>query len=107
MHNFTVALDAAVHAEEPRPEELPPLTLDEMAPHHDVDVAAFVLQRDEYHAARRVGTLAAGHETRGRGTRAVRQLAQLSGIEQMQLAQLSAQERERMAPERQPEARVI
>src|ERR1051326_4918043 len=50
MHDVAVALDRALHAEEPRAEQLTSLALDEMAPHHHVDVAVLVLERDEDHA---------------------------------------------------------
>src|SRR5919201_1033939 len=52
MHDLAVALDAAVHTEEARAEELTALALYQVVPHHHVDVAAFIFQRDKYHAAR-------------------------------------------------------
>src|SRR5260221_14277876 len=64
VHDLAIALDRAVHAEKPCAEQLVALALDEAMPHHDVHVAGLVLQGDEDHAARRVGSLAAGDEAR-------------------------------------------
>src|SRR5438477_9054057 len=73
VNYFTIALDGALDAEEPRAEKFTPLALDEPRPHHNVDVAELVFQRDEYHAARRIRPLPAGDETGNSGARAVRQ----------------------------------
>src|SRR5690349_14308409 len=107
MYDLAVALDRAFDAEESRAEELAPLALDQARPDDDIDRAELVFERDEYHAARRIGPLAAGDQSGGGRTRAVRKRTQVRGVHQATALEMAAQERERMAPEREPEARVV
>src|SRR3954452_3349481 len=107
VHDLAVALDRALHAEEPSAQKLAALALDQVGPDDDVDGAELVFERDEYHAARRVGPLAAGHEPRRGGARTVRQSAHFIGVHQTAALERAAQEGERMASERESEARII
>src|SRR5881394_951356 len=93
---LAVALDRAMDAEQPRAEELASLALDEARPHDDVHVAVLVFERDEDDAARRIGTLAAGDESGGARSRAMRQRLDGFRIGEAQTAQPLAQKRKRM-----------
>src|SRR5260221_14074493 len=105
MHDLAIALDRAVHAEKPRAEQLVALALDEAMPPHDVHVAGLVLQGDENHAARRVGSLAAGDEARYAHRAAVRQPVHVLGILEAEGRELVAQQSEWMTSQREPQAR--
>ena len=76
-------------------------------PDHDVDVAGFVLEGDEYHAGCGVRALPAGDDAGGARTPAVRQGADLLGRDKAHARKLRPQERKGMAAERQAEAGVI
>src|SRR5438045_8737845 len=91
MHDLAIALDRAVHAEKPRAEQFVALALDEPMPHHDVHIAGLVLQGDEDHAARRVGSLAAGDEARNARRAAVRHPVPLGCLREAEGRELAAQ----------------
>src|SRR3954468_13280184 len=107
VHDLAVALDGALHAEEPRAEELAALALDQARPDDDIDRAEFVFERDEYHAARGVGPLTTGHQSSGSRARAVGKYAHVARMYQATALEMAAHERERMPPEREPEACII
>src|ERR1700682_1735829 len=105
VHDFAVALDAAVNGQQSRSEELLALALAEAAPDDHVHAAGFILQRDKYHAARRIRPLPAGHQSRNARAAAMGALVHFLGAHHLQLVQVTAQKRERMASQREAEAR--
>src|SRR5438270_3693445 len=107
MHDLAVALDHALHSQQPRAEQLAALPLDQTIPHHHVDAARFVLERDENHTARGVGTLPAGDQPGNTRAAAVGAQAKFSRGEESKFVQTASQQRERVAAESQPEAGVV
>src|SRR5712691_11222736 len=107
MHDLAVALDHALHSQQPRAKQLAALPLGKTMPHHYVDAAGFVLERDEDHAARGVGTLPAGDQPGNARGAAVGAEAKFSRGEESKLAQTASQQRERVAAESQPEAGIV
>src|SRR5690348_7480403 len=107
VHDVALPLDRAVDAEEPRAEELAPLPLADLAAHDDVRRAGFVLERDEDDAACRVGTLAADDDPCGAHEASMRRAPHGVGTDEPPLVQPAAQERQRMASQREAEAAVV
>src|SRR5687768_17375286 len=107
VNYVTIALDHALHAQEARAEKLGLLPLGEMPPDHYVHVPGLVLERDENHAACGVRSLPASDEARGARYGAVAQFLDLVRGENAQSGKFFPEERQRMAPEREAQARVV
>ena len=92
MNHIAFALHFALDAHQARAQQFAALALDDAVPHHHVDVAGFILQRDEHHAAGGAGALAAGDNAGGAGDPAIGQLRQCRGGNQLHAGETRAQE---------------
>src|SRR5471032_3407400 len=107
MTHDALLLPYAVDAEQRRAQHFAALLLDQRRPDDDVDIAGLVLQRDEDHALGRAGSLPYRDHAA-----AARQLAVLVGVErggrhEAVFQQLLAQQRQRMAAQRQPQRAIV
>src|SRR6266581_2059856 len=64
MHHFAFAFKHSFDSHQARAEQLAPLALDETGPDDDIDVAGFVLERDEHRSGSGARALAAGDDAR-------------------------------------------
>src|SRR5262245_29576347 len=107
MHDFVFALDHALDTHQSRAEQLAALAIAEVAPHHHIDIASFILERDEHDARRSIGTLTAGDDATGTRAAAVGEGTDLGGGGELHPFQALPKQCQWMPAEREAETCVI
>ncbi|MNS71360.1 hypothetical protein D3C72_1047280 [compost metagenome] len=100
-------LPGAVDAQQLGAQQFAALAFDEFRAHDHVDGAGFVFQRDEDHALGGLGPLAHGDDAAGAGHALVGVAVQDLGWLEIAGGKLRAQQGDRVAVQRQPQAAVV
>ena len=107
MHDLAFAFHFAVDGHQSCAEQLAPLPIADVAPDDYIRRAGFIFERHEHDAAFRVGPLASDDDARDAREPSMRCLRDVLRRHHASGAQLTAQQRERMAAQREAQATII
>ena len=107
VHHLAFAAEHAEHPQQARAEQFAALAFGQLGMDDDVGKTGLVFQRQEDHAVRRARPLAASDDAGGARRALVFQFAQAAGRGVAPALEMAAQQRERMAAQREAQVRVV
>ena len=107
MDDVLMALDAAMHHDEPRAHHHLPLALEHLGPDHRIGDSRLVLDGHEHHALRRAGALTHEHDAGDAHPRPVAHGFEIGASSEARGSYAVAEEAHRMSFEGKPERAVV